>query len=95
MDNFNDILRQNLHSKGLGTKAEASVLITQLQDWIINELPHFSEYIQVIQVKDSEIICEVIHSIAAQELQGKANDLKEYANSLESTFVESMRIIRK
>jgi len=94
METAADLLIKVLKKRGLHKHASASVMIMDADKWIEEHVSHCKEDISVTTLKDGALHIECSHSIAAQELHGVSEQLKQYLQK-KHEGLEGIRILRK
>ncbi len=95
MDSVGSLLPKVLKKRGLHKHAEASLIVQQAQEWLEKKLPRFIQDLKVISFKDGTLTISCANSIAAQECQQSAEDLKIFIFSeCDGKSVEQVRCVR-
>lgn len=93
MQHIKDLLPKVLKKRGLQDHAEAAQVILHAQEWIISELEAFQDQLIAKSYKDNILLINADNSIAAQELNVRISDLKDYLISKEH-LINEIRIVR-
>ncbi len=95
MDHVASILPAVLRKRGLGKHADAALVAHTARSWLTVKLPEHAQELSVRSFKDGELIVACGHSIAAQECQALAHELKTYLTAeLPHACVASVRLVR-
>ena len=95
MEHVGSLLSKALAKRGLKDQAQASLVVHQAQEWLLEALPPFHGMILVQKCENGVLFVKCEHSIAAQECHQVVDALLcHLRDECGCKMVESVRIIR-
>ena|SRR3989344_6074047 len=94
MDRVKDLIGRVLRKRGLQNEAAAAHAVYLANAWIASAMPLFVSTARAINVKDNTLLIECTHSVAAQEVMQRAQELEKYLKKEVSIPLSGIRVLR-
>ena len=94
MDRVKDLLGRVLRKRGLLNEAASAHAVYLANAWITSAMPLFADSLRAVNIKESTLMIECMHSVAAQEMMQRSQELQEYLRKEASVSLGSVRVLR-
>ncbi len=94
MDRVKDLLGKVLRKRGLLNEAASAHTVYLANAWIASSMPSFFGSARAVTVKENTLFIECAHSVAAQEISQRSQELEKYLHRETANPLLSIRLLR-